>query len=154
MATLFKGYLKPLFSIANTPRCRGECYSIPWFAPLYPWSLTRHAGHCWRSRDELISYILLWIPTYGRAKAGRPERIYIQQLREDTGSSPEEMPEAMNDRENVERESGISVLVARQDDEMMMLSNAASSTIFWVSGMTRPWDITLVSRPIGKHSTL
>ena len=25
---------------------------------------TRHAGHCWRSRDELISDILLWTPTY------------------------------------------------------------------------------------------
>ena len=31
---------------------------------------TRHAGHCWRSRDELISDVLLWTPTYGRAKAG------------------------------------------------------------------------------------
>ena len=25
---------------------------------------TRHAGHCWRSRDELISDVLLWTPTY------------------------------------------------------------------------------------------
>ena len=25
---------------------------------------TRHAGHCWRSRDELISDALLWNPTY------------------------------------------------------------------------------------------
>ena len=24
---------------------------------------TRHAGHCWRSRDELISDVLLWTPT-------------------------------------------------------------------------------------------
>ena len=23
---------------------------------------TRHAGHCWRSRDELISDVLLWAP--------------------------------------------------------------------------------------------
>ena len=30
---------------------------------------TRHAGHCWRSRDELIRDVLLWIPTHGRAKA-------------------------------------------------------------------------------------
>ena len=29
---------------------------------------TRHAGHCWRSRDELISDVLLWTPTHGRAK--------------------------------------------------------------------------------------
>ena len=33
---------------------------------------TRRAGHCWRSRDELISDVHLWTPTYGRAKAGRP----------------------------------------------------------------------------------
>ena len=61
---------------------------------------TRHAGHCWRSRDELITDVLLWTPTYGRAKAGRPARTYIQQLCEDTGCSPEDLPEAMNDREN------------------------------------------------------
>ena len=59
----------------------------------------RHEGHCWRSRDELISDVLLWTPTYGWAKAGRPARTYIQQLREDTGCSPEKQPEAMNDRE-------------------------------------------------------
>ena len=60
---------------------------------------TRHAGHCWRSRDELISDVLLWTPTYGRAKAGLPARTYIQQLCEDTECSPEDQPEAMNDRE-------------------------------------------------------
>ena len=60
---------------------------------------TRHAGHSWRSREELISDVLLWIPTYGRAKAGRPARTYIQHLCEDTGCSPEDLPEAMNDRE-------------------------------------------------------
>ena len=38
-------------------------------------------------------------PTYGRGKAGRPSRTYIQQLCEDTGCSPEDLPEAMNDRE-------------------------------------------------------
>ena len=41
----------------------------------------------------------LWTPTYGQAKAGRPARTYIQQLCEDTGCSPEDLPEAMNDRE-------------------------------------------------------
>ena len=33
---------------------------------------TRHAGHCCRSRDEFISDVLLWTPSYGRAKTGRP----------------------------------------------------------------------------------
>ena len=60
---------------------------------------TRHAGHCWRSRNELIRDVLLWIPTHGRAKAGRPARTYIQQLCEDTGCCPEDLPRAMNDRE-------------------------------------------------------
>ena len=60
---------------------------------------TRHTGHCWRSRDELISDVLLWTPTYGRAKAGRPARTYIQQLCEDMRCSPEDLPEVMNDKE-------------------------------------------------------
>ena len=60
---------------------------------------TRHTGHCWRNRDELISDVLLWTPTYGWAKAGRPVWTYIQQLCEDMGCSPEDMSEAMNDRE-------------------------------------------------------
>ena len=60
---------------------------------------TRHAGHCWRNRDELISDVLVWTSTYGRAKAGRPARTYIQQLCEETGCSPEDLPEAVNDRE-------------------------------------------------------
>ena len=60
---------------------------------------TRHAGHCWRSRDELINDVLLWTPTYGREKAGRPARTYIRQLCEDTGCCPEDLPEAINDRE-------------------------------------------------------
>ena len=59
----------------------------------------RNAGHCWRSKDELVSDELLWTPTYGQAKAERPARTYIQQLCEDTGCNPEDLPEAMNDRE-------------------------------------------------------
>ena len=30
---------------------------------------TKHTGHCWRSKDDLISDVLLWTPIYGRAKA-------------------------------------------------------------------------------------
>ena len=60
---------------------------------------TRHVGQCWRSRDELISVVLLWTSSHGQAKVRRPARTYIQQLCEDTGCSPEDPPEAMNDRE-------------------------------------------------------
>ena len=52
---------------------------------------TRHAGHCWRIRDELISDVLLTTP-------GKSRATYIQQLCEHTGCGPEDLPEAMNDR--------------------------------------------------------
>ena len=73
---------------------------------------TRHEGHGWRSN------VLLWTPAYGQSKTVRPARTYIQQLCDDTGCSPEDLPEAMNDREMWrERGSGISVLAARHDDD-------------------------------------
>ena len=60
---------------------------------------TWHAGHCWRSKDEIVSDVLLWTPAYGQSKAGRPARTFIQQLSDDTGCNPEDLPKAMNDRE-------------------------------------------------------
>ena len=60
---------------------------------------TRHAGHWWRNRDELVSDVLPWTPLCGRAKAGSPARAYIQQLCADTGCSPKDLPKAMEDRE-------------------------------------------------------
>ena len=60
---------------------------------------TRHAGHCWRSGDKLIGDVLLWTPLHGRAKAGWPAWTYIQQLCADMGYSPEDLLEAMDNRE-------------------------------------------------------
>ena len=85
--------------LATTPH---ETPTIRTLAPHhknYTSSTNRHAGHCWRSKDELISDVLLWTPTHGCARVGRPARTYIQQLCEDTGCNPEDLPEAMNDRE-------------------------------------------------------
>ena len=60
---------------------------------------TRRARHCWRSKDEIVIDVLLWTPAYGHSKAGRPARTYIQQLCDDMGCNPEDLPEAVNDRE-------------------------------------------------------
>ena len=60
---------------------------------------TRHTGHCWRSRDEFINDVLLWTPSHGQAKAGRPAWTYIQQLCADMGCSLEDMPGAIDDKE-------------------------------------------------------
>ena len=91
---------------------------------------TRHAGHCWRSRDELIRDVLLWIPTHGRAKAGRPARTYIQQLCEDTGCCPEDLPRAMNDREEWRKR---------------VRDIRAASTIWWWW-----WRFKLINHKIGR----
>ena len=58
---------------------------------------TRHAGHCWRSGDELISDVLSHMAK--QKQDDQLEHTYIQQLCEDTGCSPEDLPETMNDRE-------------------------------------------------------
>ena len=77
---------------------------------------TRHAGHCWRSRDELISDVLLWTPTYGREKAGRPARTYIQQLCEIRDVALKTCQRGWTIGRSGERGSGISVLAAWHDD--------------------------------------
>ena len=97
-------YTRMLWAILNKSwrqhTTKHQLYShIPSIMKTIEVRRTRHAGHCWRSRDELISDVLLWTPTYGRAKVGWPARTYIQQLCEDTGCSPEDLPEVVNDRE-------------------------------------------------------
>ena len=60
---------------------------------------SRHAGHCWRSKDELISNILQWISSHGRASVGRPAKTYLLQLFAVTGYRLEDLLGAMDDRD-------------------------------------------------------
>ena len=55
--------------------------------------------HCWRSKNELISDILLLIPSHERARVGRPARTYLQQLCTDTRCSMEDLPRVIDDRD-------------------------------------------------------
>ena len=74
---------------------------------------TRHAEDCWRSKDELISDVLLWTPTHGRACIGRPARTYLHQLCADVWFHLE----AMDDRNGWgEKESGKTALTDWLDD--------------------------------------
>ena len=59
---------------------------------------TRHVGNGRRSKDDLISDILPWTLSHGRAKAGRPSRTYIQQVCADTRWRLEDFSWAMDDR--------------------------------------------------------
>ena len=72
---------------------------LPPITKNYKARRTRHAGHCWRSKDEIVSDVLLWTPAYGQSGEGRPAQTYILQLCDDTGCNPEDLPEAMNDKE-------------------------------------------------------
>ena len=58
----------------------------------------RFAGHSWRSKNEVVSDLLLWQPKHGKNSRGRPARTYIDQLRDDSGCTNEELPAAMSDR--------------------------------------------------------
>ena len=67
---------------------------------------TRYAGHCWKNKDELISNLILWTPSHGRARVWRPSR---------TGCRLEDLSGAMDDRDEWREWVRGSVLMARHD---------------------------------------
>ena len=93
--------LRAIFNQSSRQHHRKQqlCGLLPHITKTIQVRRTSHARHCWRSRDEIISDLLLWIPSHGRVKVGRPAKTYIPQLCTDTGRSLEDLPEAMNDKE-------------------------------------------------------
>ena len=81
---------------------------------------TRHVGHCWRSKDDLISDVLLRRPSYGRAKEGQLVKTYMQQICAETECCLEDLPGAIDDKGG-ERGSRRSVQAAQQDDRIYMI---------------------------------
>ena len=59
---------------------------------------TTQARHCRRSKDELISDVLLQNPPHWCAKIGWRTKIYIHQFCVDTRCSLEDLPRVMKDR--------------------------------------------------------
>ena len=103
-------YTRMLHAILNKP-WRQHPTKLPPIMKTIKVRWTRHAGHCWRSRDMLISDVLLWTPSHGRAKAGRPAETYIQDVALRT------CQKRWTIGRSGERGSGMSVLVARHDDD-------------------------------------
>ena len=61
MPTLVEGDRKAPFSMATTPWCCEEHYSIPWIAPLYLWSLPYDA-ECWAKWHQVPFFeSLVWL---------------------------------------------------------------------------------------------
>ena len=73
-------------------------YNLPRISDTIRERRTRFAGHCWRSKRELIHQTLLWTPTHGNRRRGRPPLNYVDQLEKDTGIKREDLPRAMEDR--------------------------------------------------------
>ena len=60
---------------------------------------TRYEGHCLRSKDELISDVLMWTLSHGRVSVGWSVRTFLQQLVADTGCNLEDLLETMDERD-------------------------------------------------------
>ena len=60
---------------------------------------TRHARYSRKSKGWLISGVLLWTPSQGRARVRWPASTYVQQLCTDRGCRLEDLPRAMDDRD-------------------------------------------------------
>ena len=96
---------------------------------------TKHAGHCRRSKDKLVSDVLLWTPTYGRPSVGRLTRTYLQQL---CGyrCSLEDLLGVVDDRTNRAKESRKSMLAAwldNDEDEQNILSTTEEEKTKYIS---------------------
>ncbi|XP_015753298.1 PREDICTED: uncharacterized protein LOC107333054 [Acropora digitifera] len=58
----------------------------------------KFAGHCRTQEDELVSKLVLWLPTHGQRKQGRPPLTYIDTLRQETGLEVDELDTCMQNR--------------------------------------------------------
>ena len=93
---------------------------------------TRHAGHCWRSRDELISDVLLWTPTHMAEQKQDDQHIH-------TFSNYVRIRDVV--QKTCRRQwtigrsggtgSGISVLPARHDDDDNIVTKTISNNFIF-----------------------
>ena len=55
----------------------------------------RFSGHCWRSRDKVVSDLLLWEPKHGKRSVGGQARTFVDLLE---GVPRDCLPAVMDDR--------------------------------------------------------
>ena len=51
-----------------------KCIYIYIYIYIY---INKTCGTCWRSKEELISDVLLWTPSHRHASVGQPGRTYL-----------------------------------------------------------------------------
>ena len=120
---LDSNYTWMLWAILNKSRMQNpkkqQLYShLPPIIKTFQTRQTRHVGHCWRSKDELISDVFLWTPNMDEQRLDdQIEPIYnsfvpIQDVAWKTSQ------ERWTIETDGERGSGRSKLVAQQDDDV------------------------------------
>ena len=58
----------------------------------------KFVAHCWRSKNETVSKLLLWDPKRGSLSRERPATIFIDQLESDTGLLRQDLASVMANR--------------------------------------------------------
>ena len=85
-------------------------------------SRIKHAGQCWRRRDELMSDVLLWTPfTWPSNSRATSTNLHTAALC-GHGCKAEDLPEAMDNRELLRERVRNIRADTRQDDKMMKTS--------------------------------
>ena len=97
-------YTRMLRAILNKSRrqhpTRHQLYGhLPPITKTIQGRRTRHAGHCWRSKDELIRDVLIWTPHIWPGKSRTTSSNIHSAAMWGYGCSLEDLSETMNDRE-------------------------------------------------------
>ena len=58
----------------------------------------RFSGHCWRSKNEVVSNLVPWEPKHGKRSVRGQAHTFVDVLEVDTGVPREHLPAAMDDR--------------------------------------------------------
>ena len=58
----------------------------------------RFSGHCWRSKNEVVSDLVLWEPKRGKMTIEEQIRTFVDLLDADTGVPRDCLPAVMDDR--------------------------------------------------------
>ena len=77
---------------------------------------TRHAGHCWRNKNELVSDVLLWNPHMAKQKQDDHLELTYSSYVKTQDVTLKTFRRRWRIGISGERGSGISVLAARHDD--------------------------------------
>ena len=108
---------------------------------------TRHAEHSYRSKNELITDVLLWTLPHRHTRNGRTAKTYIYQHCKATISYLDDLPRGMNERNGWEEKENQWNPCDDNDDDIfeisqkfcMNLLKKCSHTLSWILLIAYNW---------------